>query len=51
VNYLKEELLATWDSFLIPDNHRAVFLDCIYGLSSSQYLPVLVKEIEDLKIE
>jgi hypothetical protein len=32
INYLKEELLQTWDGFLIPDYHRAVFLDCIYGL-------------------
>jgi hypothetical protein len=49
INYLKEELLSTWDSFLIPDYHRAVFLDCIYGLSPIQYLPILAKEIEDLK--
>ena len=51
INFLKEELLQTWDSFLIPDYHRAVFLDCIYGLHPSQYLPLLAKEIEDLKQE
>lgn len=51
INYLKEELLQTWDGFLIPDYHRAVFLDCIYGLPPSQYLPILAKEIEDLKNE
>jgi hypothetical protein len=32
VNYLKDELLATWEAYLIPDYHRTVFLDCIYGL-------------------
>lgn len=32
VNFLKDELLATWEAFLIPDYHRTVFLDCIYGL-------------------
>jgi len=32
INYLKDELLATWESYLIPDYHRIVFLDCIYGL-------------------
>jgi hypothetical protein len=51
INYLKEELLQTWDSFLIPDYHRAVFLDCIYGLPAAQYLPIIAKEIEDLKNE
>lgn len=49
VNYLKEELLSTWDSYLIPDYHRAVFLDCIYGLQPTQFLPILAKEIDDLK--
>jgi hypothetical protein len=49
INYLKEELLSTWDAYLIPDYHRAVFLDCIYGLLPTQYLPILAKEIEDLK--
>lgn len=28
-----------------------MFLDCIYGLPPQQYLPVLAKEIEDLKKE
>jgi len=51
VNYLKEELLQTWDSFLIPDYHRTVFLDCIYGLSPTQYSPIIAKEIEDLQQE
>ena len=32
VNYLKDELLATWEAYLIPDYHRTVFLECIYGL-------------------
>ena len=32
VNYLKDELLATWEAYIIPDYHRTVFLDCIYGL-------------------
>ena len=32
VNYLKDELLATWEAYLIPDYHRTVFLDCIFGL-------------------
>jgi len=32
INYLKDELLATWEAYLIPDYHRTVFLDCIYGL-------------------
>jgi len=32
VNCLKEELLQTWEAYLIPDYHRTVFLDCIYGL-------------------
>jgi hypothetical protein len=48
---MKEELLQTWDGFLIPDYHRAVFLDCIYGLPPPQYLPIIAKEIEDLKNE
>jgi hypothetical protein len=48
VNYLKDELLATWEAFLIPDYHRTVFLDCIYGLKPQQYAPIMVKEIEDL---
>ena len=51
INYLKEELLSTWDAYLIPDYHRAVFLDCIYGLSPVQYLPIMAKEIEDLRHE
>lgn len=48
VNHLKEELLQTWETYLIPDYHRTVFLDCIYGLQPTQYAPILVKEIEDL---
>jgi hypothetical protein len=48
VNYLKDELLATWEAYLIPDYHRTVFLDCIYGLKPQQYSPIIVKEIEDL---
>ena len=44
---MKEELLQTWDSYLIPDYHRTVFLDCIYGLTPQQFSPVIVKEIED----
>ena len=32
VNFLKDELLATWEAYLIPDYHRTVFLDCIFGL-------------------
>ena len=48
VNCLKEELLQTWESYLIPDYHRTVFLDCIYGLTPVQYCPLIVKEIEDL---
>lgn len=32
INYLKDELLATWEAYIIPDYHRTVFLDCIYGL-------------------
>ena len=43
--------MQTWDGFLIPDYHRAVFLDCIYGLAPSQYLPIIAKEIEDLRNE
>ncbi len=43
--------MQTWDGFLIPDYHRAVFLDCIYGLPPPQYLPIIAKEIEDLKNE
>ena len=49
VNCLKEELLETWESYLIPDYHRTVFLDCIYGLTPQQYSPLIVKEIEDLQ--
>jgi hypothetical protein len=48
VNYLKDELLATWEAYLIPDYHRTVFLDCIFGLKPQQYAPIMVKEIEDL---
>ena len=48
VNCLKEELLLTWESYLIPDYHRTVFPDCIYGLTPSEYCPLIVKEIEDL---
>ena len=48
INYLKEELLSTWDAFLIPDYHRTVFLNCIHGLSANQYSPIIAKEIEDL---
>jgi hypothetical protein len=33
VNHLKEELLQTWETYLIPDYHRTVFLNCIYGLT------------------
>jgi len=33
INQLKEELLQTWETYLIPDYHRTVFLDCIYGLA------------------
>ena len=51
VNCLKEELLSTWEAYLIPDYHRTVFLDCIYGLSPQQYSPLIVKEIEDLQNE
>ena len=51
VNYLKDELLATWEAYLIPDYHRTVFLDCIYGLKPQQYSPIIVKEIEDLQNE
>ena len=51
VNCLKEELLQTWESYLIPDYHRTVFLDCIYGLTPQQYSPLIVKEIEDLQQE
>ena len=51
VNYLKDELLSTWEAFLIPDYHRTVFLDCIYGLKPQQYSPLIVKEIEDLQNE
>ena len=51
VNHLKEELLQTWETFLIPDYHRTVFLDCIYGLTPQQFSHILVKEIEDLQIE
>jgi hypothetical protein len=51
VNYLKDELLATWEAFLIPDYHRTVFLDCIFGLKPQQYAPIMVKEIEDLQNE
>jgi len=51
VNYLKEELLQTWDSFIVPDYHRTVFLDSIYGLTPNQYMPIIAKEIEDLQQE
>lgn len=51
INCLKEELLETWDTFLIPDYHRKVFLDCIFGLSPQQFSPLIVKEIEDLQSE
>lgn len=51
VNYLKEELLSTWEAYLIPDYHRGVFLDCVYGLTPSQYSPIFAKEIEDLQQE
>jgi hypothetical protein len=51
VNQLKEELLQTWETFLIPDYHRTVFLDCIYGLKPDQYGHIIVKEIEDLQTE
>lgn len=51
MNFLKDELLATWESFLIPDYHRTVFLDCIYGLKPQQFAPLMVKEIEDLQAE
>ena len=51
VNYLKDELLATWEAYLIPDYHRTVFLDCIFGLKPQQYAPIMVKEIEDLQNE
>lgn len=51
VNYLKEELLATWTAYSIPDFHRYAFLDCIYGLKPNQYSPIIVKEIEDLQNE
>ena len=36
---------------MIPDYHRTVFLDCIYGLKPHQYSPIIVKEIEDLQQE
>jgi hypothetical protein len=51
VNCLKEELLNTWETYLIPDYHRTVFLDCIFGLTPIQYCPMMVKEIEDLQEE
>lgn len=51
VNHLKEELLLTWETFLIPDYHRTVFLDCVYGLTPTQYGHLFVKEIEDLQLE
>jgi hypothetical protein len=51
VNLLKDELLSTWESYLIPDYHRNVFLDCIFGLKPHQYAPIMVKEIEDLQHE
>ena len=51
VNCLKEELLETWEAYLIPDYHRTVFLDCIYDLTPQQYSPLIVKEIEDLQNE
>lgn len=51
MNYLKDELLATWETYLIPDYHRTVFLDCIFGLKPNQYSPIIVKEIEELQNE
>lgn len=51
MNHLKEELLQTWETYLIPDYHRTVFLDCIYGLTPQQYGHILVKEIDDLQTE
>lgn len=51
INHLKEELLSTWETYLIPDYHRTVFLDCIYGLAPNQYGHIFVKEIEDLQNE
>jgi hypothetical protein len=51
VNHLKEELLQTWETYLIPDQHRSVFLEGIYGLTPSQYGHLIVKEIEDLQNE
>ena len=51
INHLKEELLTTWETYLIPDYHRTVFLDCIYGLTPQQYGHIFVKEIEDLQAE
>lgn len=48
---MKEELLQTWETNLIPDYHRTVFLDCIYGLTPQQFGHLLVKEIEDLQSE
>ena len=35
----------------MPDYHRTVFLDCIYGLNPAQYSPIIAKEIEDLQQE
>lgn len=51
INYLKEELLQTWERYLIPDYHRTVFLDCIYGLQPDEYAPLIVKEIEEIQAE
>ena len=51
LNYLKEELLQTWDNYLVPDYHRTVFMDCIYGLTPYQYSPIIAKEIDDLQNE
>lgn len=51
VNCLKEELLETWDMYLIPDYHRTVFLDGLFGLTPQQFSPLIVKEIEDLQGE
>ena len=51
INFIKEELLATWDAYLIPDYHKTVFLDCIVGLKPEDYTPIIAKEIEELKNE
>ena len=49
VNYLKEELLQTWETYLVPDYHRTVFLDCIQSPPTSKYSPIIAKEIEELQ--